>query len=142
MTLPQVGVLASSRSASHTLAPEFRALMAILAGEAGPVISTRRSCRAAGAAATFQSPSRTSWVSGRKSRRPVSATCSRLTRAGGEQLVAGSGEAEWSSSMNASASGVRISSARSIGLGSVTVMSHCWSFRAAQALLCGRSHYS
>ena len=42
-TFGQVGQLASSRSASQTLAPELSALMAILAGVAGPVISTRRS---------------------------------------------------------------------------------------------------
>jgi hypothetical protein len=41
-TFDQCGVLASSRSASHTLAPEFNALIAIF-GSVGPVISTRRS---------------------------------------------------------------------------------------------------
>ena len=50
-----------------TLAPEFRALI-IIFGSTGPVISTRRSSRSAGAGATRQSGSeRTSWVFGRKS---------------------------------------------------------------------------
>ena len=57
MTFGQVGMLASSRSASQTFAPELSALMAIFAGVAGPVISTRRSCSAGGAGATVQSPS-------------------------------------------------------------------------------------
>jgi hypothetical protein len=122
MTLSHVGVLASSRSASHTLAPEFSALMAILAGEAGPVISTRRSCRAAGAGATFQSPSRTSLVSGRKSRLPLRATCSRLALRAVSSSPRRPAKRLWSSSTNARAFGVRISSARSIGRGSVTVI--------------------
>ena len=58
MTLRQCGVLASSRSASQTFAPEFSALIAIL-GSHGPVISTRRSSSAGGAGATCQSPART-----------------------------------------------------------------------------------
>ncbi|BAS16056.1 hypothetical protein AHiyo8_43590 [Arthrobacter sp. Hiyo8] len=117
MTFAHVGVLASSRSASHTLAPEFRALMAILAGEAGPVISTRRSCRATGASATFQSPSRMSWVSGRKSRRPVRATSSRLATRAARSSVRVPAKRRCSSSTKANALGVRISSARSIGRG-------------------------
>ena len=40
------GLEASSRSASHTRAPELSALIAIFAGDAGPVISTRRSVSA------------------------------------------------------------------------------------------------
>src|SRR5215213_10630542 len=46
--LAQVGALASSKSASHTWAPEFMALTSILRS-VGPVISTRRSVRSAGA---------------------------------------------------------------------------------------------
>ena len=46
-TLTQCGVLASSRSASQTLAPELSALIDILRS-VGPVISTRRSCRSCG----------------------------------------------------------------------------------------------
>jgi hypothetical protein len=57
----QCGVFASSRSASHIFAPELSALIAIF-GSVGPVISTRRSCNAAGADATAQSASRTSRV--------------------------------------------------------------------------------
>ena len=47
-TFAQVGDSASSRSAMNTRAPEFRALI-IIFGSAGPVISTRRSSRSAGA---------------------------------------------------------------------------------------------
>ena len=54
-TLLQVGESASSRSAMKTLAPELSALMTILRSP-GPVISTRRSSRSAGASATRQSP--------------------------------------------------------------------------------------
>ena len=52
----------------NTDAPEFSALMIILRST-GPVISTRRSCRSAGIAPTFQSPLRTAAVSARKSGR-------------------------------------------------------------------------
>ena len=55
----QSGVLASSRSASQTLAPEFNALIVILRS-VGPVISARRSTRPGAASATRQlSSSRT-----------------------------------------------------------------------------------
>ena len=47
MTLRQDGVEESSMSASHTLAPEFSALMVIFLST-GPVISTRRSVQARG----------------------------------------------------------------------------------------------
>ena len=50
----------------NTRAPELSALIIIL-GSAGPVISTRRSSRSAGAGATVQSSSRTSRVATRKS---------------------------------------------------------------------------
>ena len=53
----------------NTLAPEFSALMTIF-GSVGPVISTRRSCNAAGSGATRQSPLRMAAVSSRKSGRP------------------------------------------------------------------------
>ena len=122
ITLGQLGQLASSRSASHTLAPELSALIAILAGLAGPVISTRRSCSATGAAATCQSPSRTSAVSGRKSSDWAAAAFSRLpTRAASSSSRRGANL--WCScSTNASASGVKISSARAIGAASVSSM--------------------
>ena len=55
-TFCQVGERASSKSAMKTLAPEFRALI-IIFGSTGPVISTRRSSRSAGAGATRQSGS-------------------------------------------------------------------------------------
>ena len=51
-----------------TRAPELRALMSIL-GSAGPVISTRRSSKSAGAGATVQAASRISRVAARKSGR-------------------------------------------------------------------------
>ncbi len=50
----------------NTLAPELSALIIIL-GSAGPVISTRRSSRSAGAGATVHSASRTCFVPARKS---------------------------------------------------------------------------
>ena len=56
-TFAQVGDSASSRSAMNTRAPELSALI-IIFGSAGPVISTRRSSRSAGAGATVQSASR------------------------------------------------------------------------------------
>ena len=65
----QVGEVESSKSAMNTFAPEFSALMTIF-GSTGPVISTRRSCRAVGTGATVQSPSRMARVSSRKSGRP------------------------------------------------------------------------
>jgi hypothetical protein len=65
--LSQSGVLASSKSASQTFAPELRALMVIFLS-VGPVISTRRSTRPGAGAATRQlASSRISAVSGRKS---------------------------------------------------------------------------
>src|SRR5690242_21791746 len=51
--LSHSGVLASSKSASQTLAPELRALMVIFRS-VGPVISTRRSSRPGAGLATRQ----------------------------------------------------------------------------------------
>src|SRR5262245_54167348 len=63
----------------NTLAPELSALMTIFRST-GPVISTLRSCRSFGIGATVQSPSRISFVSGRKSgRRPSAISCCRAT---------------------------------------------------------------
>ena len=72
ITLPQVGLVASSWSASQTFAPEFSALIAIFRS-VGPVISTRRSSRPGPAPATRQlSSERMAAVSGRKRRsRPL-----------------------------------------------------------------------
>ncbi len=79
-TLAHVGDSASSRSAMNTRAPELSALIIIL-GSAGPVISTRRSSRSAGAGATVQSSSRTSRVATRKSgRTPASSSAWRSSR--------------------------------------------------------------
>ena len=55
--LPQVGELASSKSAMKPRAPELSALMTIFR-EVGPVISTRRSCSASGTGATVKSSRR------------------------------------------------------------------------------------
>ena len=85
--LAQVGVLASSKSAMKTLAPQFSALMIILRST-GPVISTRRSRMSCGSGATVQSLSRIFAVSGRKS--GFSPASSRLLAlgTGGQQLLA------------------------------------------------------
>ena len=84
-TLAHVGDSESSKSAMNPRAPEFSALMTILRST-GPVISTRRSCRGAGAAATCQSPSRMSRVSARKSRGLACGDPRPPLRAGGEEL--------------------------------------------------------
>jgi hypothetical protein len=65
-TLLQGGLSASSKSAMKTFAPELSALIIILRST-GPVISTRRSARSAGAGATVHVPRLVSEVSGRKS---------------------------------------------------------------------------
>ncbi len=68
------GVLASSKSASHTFAPEFSALIVIFLS-VGPVISTRRSTRPGAGSATRQDrSSRMSLVFTRKSSVPPSAS--------------------------------------------------------------------
>ena len=54
MTFRQVGLVASSWSASQTFAPEFSALIVIF-GSVGPVISTRRSSSPGPAPATRHS---------------------------------------------------------------------------------------
>jgi hypothetical protein len=64
--LCHVGQLASSKSVMYVGAPQLSALMSIFRS-GGPVISTRLSCNASGIGAIFQSPSLTSFVSGRKS---------------------------------------------------------------------------
>ena len=61
MTFRQVGLVASSWSASQTLAPEFSALIVIF-GSVGPVISTRRSSRPGPAPATRHSASSRMWA--------------------------------------------------------------------------------
>ena len=53
-TLSHVGEFASSKSAMKTRAPELSALI-IIFRSTGPVISTRRSCRSAGAGVTVKS---------------------------------------------------------------------------------------
>src|SRR3970040_2160037 len=63
-----VGEFRYSKSAMNTFAPELRALITILRS-AGPVISTRRSCRLRGTGATLHSASRMDFVCGRKSGR-------------------------------------------------------------------------
>ena len=66
MVPSHVGESESSKSAIKTFAPEFSALM-IIFRSAGPVISTRRSCRSRGMGSIVHEPSRTCSVSGRKS---------------------------------------------------------------------------
>src|SRR5690606_28448309 len=111
-TLCQCGVLASSRSASQTRAPEFSALIDILRS-VGPVISTRRSRMSAGGSATFQSPSRMCLVSSRKSSRPFLAASSRRCLRRSSNSSRRAPKARWSPATNSSASLVRISSPRS-----------------------------
>ena len=111
-TLSQCGVFASSRSASHTLASELSALIAILRST-GPVISTRRSTRSAGAVATDQSPARTSAVSARKSSRPVRAISSRRWSAAASSSERRAPKRRCRSATNSIASAVSTSSARS-----------------------------
>src|SRR4051812_1669207 len=111
-TLRQCGVLASSRSASQTFAPQLRALTAIF-GSVGPVISTRRSTSPGGGGGTCHRPARTALVSGRKSMvraaaisaRRVARAASRASRCAPNRLCR--------SATKARASGVRISSPRS-----------------------------
>jgi hypothetical protein len=105
-----VGVFESSKSAMNTFAPELSALM-IIFRSTGPVISTRRSWRSAGAGATFQVASSRTWrVSGRKSGRvPASISACRSTRRARSSLRLGS-SARTSLTRRSSASGVRISS--------------------------------
>ena len=74
--LSQSGVLASSKSASHTLAPEFSALIVIFLS-VGPVISTRRSIRPGAGGATRQEVSL----------RIASVLVQEVERAAGRQLV-------------------------------------------------------
>src|SRR6201996_2999154 len=83
------GVLASSKSASQTLAPELSALIVIFLS-VGPVISTRRSTRPAAGGATRQVvSSRMCAVSGRKSNIApwLSSACRRRRPAGAERVV-------------------------------------------------------
>src|SRR5687768_3476272 len=88
----------------NTLAPELSALM-IIFRSTGPVISTRRSSRSAGASATCQSPSRTSRVSGRKSgSSPPAMRSMRAARARSSSSRRGF-SSRWSASTKARASG-------------------------------------
>src|SRR6478609_11043699 len=111
-TLLQCGVLASSMSASQTFAPELSALMVIFRS-VGPVISTRRSSRSAGAGATDQSAARTFAVSARKSSRWVRETSSRRCPRSTSNSFRRAPNFSWSSATKANASGVRISAAPS-----------------------------
>ena len=82
-----MGVFESSKSDMNTLAPELSALMIILRST-GPVISTRRSCRSAGAGATRQVLSSRMWaVSGRKSSVPPASSARRPHHARGQELA-------------------------------------------------------
>ena len=84
--LSQSGVLASSKSASHTFAPELRALIVIF-WSVGPVISTRRSASPGAGGATRQAVSaRMLAVSGRKSSGAAGGQFALAGGAGGQQL--------------------------------------------------------
>ncbi len=107
MLLSQRGVLASSKSAMNTLAPELSALMTILRST-GPVISTRRSAMSAGYGAQVQSASRTARVSARKSgSTPASSSAWRVARRASSSLRRPP-NARCSFAAKATASGVRI----------------------------------
>ena len=128
MTFDQLGQLASSRSANQTLAPELSALMAILAGVAGPghldPAVEQRGRR--GGDLPLALPDRRGLGQEVKSaggRRLLAAN-----RARGQQLVATAGEALVQLLEKASASGVRISLARSTGFGSVSSIAMTTSF--------------
>src|SRR5579863_5228388 len=111
--LSHSGVFASSKSASHTLAPEFSALIVILRS-VGPVISTRRSTSPGAGAATRQSgSSRTAAVSERKSSiAPRDSSIWRRWRARSSSDRRGPSSA-CRAAMSSMACGVRISSYRS-----------------------------
>ena len=108
-TLSQVGERASSKSHMKTDAPLFSALI-IIFGSAGPVISTRRSSKSAGAGATVHSPSRLSIGFGRKSGvSPASRRRCRRSRSW-SSLVRSLLKDRCSCATKSSASGVRTSS--------------------------------
>ena len=86
-TLRQCGVLASSRSASQTFAPQLSALIAIF-GSVGPVISTRRSTSPGGGGGTCQPPARTCAVSGAEVDPAGGGDLRPAGGAGGQQRVA------------------------------------------------------
>ena len=146
MTFSHVGADASSKSASQTLAPEFRALMVILRS-VGPVISTRRSFSAAGAGATFQeSSARIAAVSGRKSSVEVRAISARRSPRRASSSSRRGVNRRCSSATKARAASVRTSSCR--GRGSASTMAsgdgagadmscHSFSGRCGRRL-CGR----
>ncbi len=111
--LSQSGVFASSKSASHTLAPEFMALIVIFLS-VGPVISTLRSTRPAAGDATRQPRSALICaVSGRKSSvAPAIRSCCLAPRAASSSVLLGP-SSRCSNAIRSRACGVRISSYRS-----------------------------
>ena len=104
------GVLASSKSASQTLAPELSALIVIFLS-VGPVISTRLSTRPAAGGATRQVvSSRMCAVSGRKSSiAPLLSSACRRRRAASSSARR-TPSASCSATSSSRAFGVRISS--------------------------------
>jgi hypothetical protein len=113
MTLCHVGDVASSKSASQTLAPEFSALTVILRS-VGPVISTRRSSRPGAVGATcHDSSSRIERVSGRKpSGFSPDCSSSRRTRRASSSSRRRPANVLSSLARKSSAAGVRISANR------------------------------
>ena len=89
----------------NTRAPELRALI-IIFGSAGPVISTRRSSRSAGAGATVQSASRIVARGGQEVRADARVELGlALVRAAAAGRAAAGPNRRWRSATNASASG-------------------------------------
>ena len=95
MTLSQVGEVASSKSASHTWAPELSALM-VIRRSGGPVISTRRSARPGAGGATRQCGSaRTAEVASEKSSGEPDDEAKGAAAALGEDRRGPVGEGRW-----------------------------------------------
>ena len=106
-------VLASSKSAMKTLAPEFSALITILRS-VGPVISTRRSPRSSAGGTTFHSDSRTDRVSARKvGDSPASRRAWRSSRSRSSSNLRPP-NSRWRLATNSSASSVSTSEARPV----------------------------
>src|SRR3954449_2940418 len=106
--LLQVGEFESSKSAMKPVEPLFRALMTILRS-VGPVISTQRFSRSLGGGATFQSPSRISRVSARKSSEPPASSSRWRSSRRASSSRRRPSKRLWSSATNSRASSERTS---------------------------------
>ena len=103
------GVFASSKSASHTFAPEFSALIVIFAS-VGPVISTRRSTNPGAGAATCHEPTRVFEVSAKKSSVPPELISACLTTRASSSANRRARNLRSKAATNRTAAGVKISS--------------------------------